>query len=74
MVHGTAMIGPKDYVLSSHLQSMDFINSFNTSPPGPGGGHGNQLLYAPPRAGGVTLGFRFGISNDKLLQVAACFH
>ena len=26
MVHGTAMIGPKDYVLSSHLQSIDFIN------------------------------------------------
>ena len=34
---------------------------------------GNQLLYGPPRAGGVTLGFRFGISNDKLLQFAACF-
>ena len=40
------------------------------TPPGRGG-HGNQLLYGPPRAGGVTLGFRFGISSDKLLKFAA---
>ena len=44
------------------------------TPPGRGG-HGNQLLYRPPpRAGGVTLGFHFGISSDKLLKFAACFH
>ena len=48
------------------------LNSFNASPPGRGG-HGNQLLYGP-RAGGVTLGFHFGISSDRLLKFAACFH
>ena len=49
------------------------FNSFNTRPPGPGG-HGNQLMYGPPHAGGVTSGFRFGITNDKILQFAASFN
>ena len=50
------------------------LTSSIRAPPGRGV-HGNQLLYGPPpRAGGVTLGFRFGISSDRLLKFAACFH
>ena len=43
-------------------------------PPPGWGGHGNQLMYGPPRAGGVTLSFCFGISNDKILRFVASFH
>ena len=43
-------------------------NSFNTRPPGPGGGHDNQLMYGPPPPG-VTLSFCFGIFNDKFFRV-----
>ena len=49
-----------------------YINSFNTRPPAQVVGHGNQLMYEPPGRG-VNLGFRFGISVDKILQFVA-FH
>ena len=49
--------------------------SIRDPPPAPGGGgHGNQLLYGPPWAGGLTLCCRFTISNDKILRFVASFY
>ena len=43
------------------------------APPGRGG-HGNQLMYGPPRAGGVTLCCRFCTSDVKMFRFVASFH
>ena len=50
------------------------INSFSTSPPPGRGGHGIQLMYGPPRAGGVTLYCRFCTSDVKMFRFVASFH
>ena len=49
------------------------INSFNTRPPWVGGVMATSCMYGPPGRG-VTLGFRFGIPGDKILQFVASFH
>ena len=43
------------------------------APPGRGG-HGNQLMYGPPRAGGVTLYCRFCTSDVKMFRFVTSFH
>ena len=51
-----------------------FVNSFNTRPPGPGGGSWQPAAVRTPRAGGVTLCCRFSTSNDRILRFVASFH
>ena len=43
------------------------------APPGRGG-HSNQLMYGPPRAGGVTSCCRFCTSDVKMFWFVASFH